>query len=202
MKQLIFESNDEEIILFRETSNVFIIRSVSKDQEYCEVNKTFQDFVDKMIELNNATQCEKVCLTCGTVKGAKRYKRWNAPCDGSLATQEPDYSTNLKELELLGLYKFFECEVHIRKNNISVLAGEPDLLNQNSYENISQILGNLARRVGISRYPTGRQKWIIYEVGRTLFCNLYLICFIGHCVKRHFLPTRNSKSMAALTSHI
>ena len=180
LKQLVLKSNDEEIAFFRKTRNIFIeerIRSVSKDQEYCEKNKTFQDFVDKMIELKNETQREKVCLTCGAVNGANRYKCRNAPCDGSLATQEPDYSIILKKLESLDLYKIFESEVHIKKNNISVAAGEPDLLNPNSYENISQILRNLATRVGISRYGTGRRQWIILEVDGTIFCIVEQLIF-------------------------
>eukprot|EP00795_Rhopilema_esculentum_P009658 gene9658-17420_t len=76
----------------------------------------------------------------------------------------PDYSIILKKLESLDLCKIFESEVQ------SVVAGQPDLLKPNSYENISQILRNLPTRVGISRYGTGLRQWIILEVDGTIFC--------------------------------
>ncbi len=68
------------------------------------------------------------------------------------------------------MYKVLEDEVPLSTNNISVIAGEPDLLNPNGYENITKILRNLGVRVGIRRYGVGPRQWIILEVDGAIFC--------------------------------
>ena len=62
-------------------------------------------------------------------------------------------------------YDHFKVEP--RANEVEVVVGEPDMLNPNSFENLSSILQTLGRRGNIDRYATNddveKRKWIFIE---------------------------------------
>ncbi len=131
-----------------------------------------------MADLQLSTEEEKICQECGALNSADRYKCRNTPCEGRLISQQPDFSHILKDNKpASNLYKVLEDEVPLSTNHISMIAGEPDLLNPNGYENITKILRNLGVRVGIRRYGVGLRQWIILEVDGAIFCIVEQLIF-------------------------
>ena len=56
------------------------------------------------------------------------------------------------------------------KKSAKNYCGEPDLINPNSFQSISQILRNLGRKAGIKRYDdTGKREWLFLEVDGTIY---------------------------------
>ena len=57
----------------------------------------------------------------------------------------------------------------MHQNSAKIYCGEPDLINPNSYEAISQILRNLGRNAGIKKYvPNAKRERLFVEVDGTI----------------------------------
>jgi len=79
------------------------------------------------------------------------------------------------------LYKHFKIEPLV--NKITVKVGEPDLLNPNSFSNISKNLYNLSKRASISNVD-GCRKWLILECdGGIMYVLLKLLYNVIQCNK-------------------
>ncbi len=99
---------------------------MNKEQKACsEGDSNWTDFVDDMVELENSTANEKVCLECGALNGADRHKCRNTECNGALASQEPDFNLILKDKETPKIYQALEEDIPINSNKISVTLARP-----------------------------------------------------------------------------
>ena len=77
-------------------------------------------------------------------------------------------------------YPFFS-DVNINSNEFKVKTGEPDMLNPSCFENISQILFNIAERAGINSSKGARQ-WLFLECdGGIYYLVEKLIFSVIHC---------------------
>ena len=70
----------------------------------------------------------------------------------------------------------FFSDVNINSNDFKVKTGEPDMLNPSCFENISQILFNIAERAGInSSERVSGFFWNVMEESITLWKNLFSV---------------------------
>ena len=85
-------------------------------------------------------------------------------CKGKLARLE--VSIEEKQQEKVNPYSYFKAKE--KSNAIKVMVGEPDILNPNSFENLSVILWSLGKRAKIAKYSpliskAESRKWIFIE---------------------------------------
>ena len=170
----------EEIDLFRMTRNAFIeerIQAVLEEQFSSEEDHEYHDFVDAVVAQRQEANNEKICLECGAANDIKYNSCRYEPCKGKLVKRKINDSNLTDEKPKVNTYTHFTNLVTVKENNISVKCGEPDFLNPNSFENICQVLRNLAVRAGIRRYNGEQHHWIILEVDSTIYCVVERLIF-------------------------
>ena len=76
-------------------------------------------------------------------------------------------------------------DISIKTNDLKVYVGEPDMVNPNGFENISQILCNVGYRAGIKQYDaSAAREWLILENdGGILYIIYKLIYNVLRCPK-------------------
>ena len=75
-------------------------------------------------------------------------------CKGKLAKIK--FSMNESQQVKVNLHAHFKGSA--KSNNIKVMVGEPDMLNPNSFENLSVILRSLGTRAKIAKYSPDATK--------------------------------------------
>ena len=116
------------------------------------------DHIDKLVDNQHNSDNYKLCATCGA-ENIKTY-RVCRNCNGPLVKQNPA-NINTEEEQPFNVYQCFE-DVNINANEATVIPGEPDFVNPNSFENISVVLRNVGKRAGIAEYGGSRQ-WLLIE---------------------------------------
>ena len=119
------------------------------------------DCTDMLVEHRQKAEHFKICLQGHskapvTLRTCKVYK-------GKLARLE--VSTEESQQEKVNPYLHFKAK---ESNAIKVMLGEPDMLNPNSFENLSVILHSLSERAKITKYSpltseAESRKWIFIE---------------------------------------
>ena len=104
----------------------------------------------------------KICLQCNSK--APVTLRTCKVCKGKLARLE--VSTEESQQEKVNPYSHFKAKE--KSNAIKVMVGEPDMLNPNSFENLSVILWSLGQHTKITKYSsliseTEGRKWVFIE---------------------------------------
>lgn len=167
----------DNINLFRSTRDTFLNERL-KVVESENVHE--KDFIDNIIHEKLEVRQEKICVSCGAENEATSRKCTN--CKGNLIKETVDFGHYISERKKVNPYSSFQFET--RKNSLTVMTGEPDLLNPNSFNNISQILFNLGSRAGIKQYGGNSREWLflecdggIYQIVENLIFNVY------HCTK-------------------
>ena len=182
-KKSIVTVSKEEIDFFRTSRNAFIeerIHAVQKEQKLEPDSHGYYDFIDKIMLRRKEVESEKVCINCGAANDVQYNKGKNIPCTGQLVKRKADVQDIINgqyNIENARPYVHFSELIETKKNNIVVKAGEPDFLNPNSYDNISQILRNLRLRAGIKKYGSGERDWIILEADGMIFCIVEQLIF-------------------------
>ena len=175
-----FESNNG---IFRVTRNELLKERVSVilKSKKGEGTELF-DCIDVLVKRRQEAEHFKICLQCNskapvTLKTCKVYK-------GKLARLE--VSTEESQQEKVNLYSHFKAKE--KSNAINVMVGEPDMLNPNSFENLSVILRSLGQRAKIAKYSpliseAESRKWVFIEnVGGILNPVLKLIFNVYRCL--------------------
>ena len=145
--------------LLRSTRNSFIssrIRTVTQQHKSADI-----DVIDELVEGVRKSKCEKICSDCGARNYAKL--RMCSNCQGHLRKAPFDPNLLCSGEPPVNLYESFSCDVNQNEVKTVICAGEPDFVNPNSYENISQILRNLGRRAGIKQYGGTEREWLLLE---------------------------------------
>ena len=173
-----FESNNG---IFRVTRNELLKERVSVilKSKKGEGTELF-DCIDVLVKRRQEAEHFKICLQCNskapvTLKTCKVYK-------GKLARLE--VSTEESQQEKVNPYSHFKAKE--KSNAINVMVGEPDMLNPNSFENLSVILRS--QRAKLAKYSpliseAESRKWVFIEnVGGILNPVLKLIFNVYRCL--------------------
>ena len=177
----IFDSFESNNGIFRVTRNELLKERVSVilKSKKGEGTELF-DCIDVLVKRRQEAEHFKICLQCNskapvTLKTCKVYK-------GKLARLE--VSTEESQQEKVNPYSHFKAKE--KSNAINVMVGEPDMLNPNSFENLSVILRS--QRAKLAKYSpliseAESRKWVFIEnVGGILNPVLKLIFNVYRCL--------------------
>ena len=107
---------------------------------------------------------EKVCSDCGAAGLVTMRKCRNCGCE--LSKIKIDASQYVNEESHINPREHFSRITETCENDIKVIVGEPDFVNPNSFQSVSQILHNIGERAGISRYGGEQREWLFIECDR------------------------------------
>ena len=162
--------------LFRGTRNSFIesrLLSVVNEQKENE-----SDFIDDLLNKKSTVHQEKICLNCGAENESSMRKCTN--CKGSVVREDINISDFYSHTQKQFPYHHFS-NIEVKENNFKVKTGEPDMVNPSSFENISQILFNMAERAGIQTEEAAR-KWLFLECDGGIYYLVEKLVFnVLHC---------------------
>ena len=121
------------------------------------------DNIDIIVKESSYSEKFKFCSNCD--KDAPLLQRTCRSCKSKLVRREPAIEHLNGSQKDIDPYSHFKTKPQV--NNIKVLVGEPDMLNPNSFENLSTILETLGKRASIEKYSPDdsieKQKWLFLE---------------------------------------
>ena len=162
------EAND----YFRKSRNHFFesrLRIVESNQRKGS-DGSLSDYIDvasdiyskegrKVCNLCNELMDSKLCKRCG-VKETKKAKK------GSYFEALPESLTSAK------CHPYNHFAMINSPNDVKVTVDEPDMLNPNSYANITTHIKRTGKRAGIENYSSGKRKWMFFETDATIYRTL------------------------------
>jgi hypothetical protein len=167
--------NDSVTKTFRKSRNTLLSDRLLKVSD----ENGNDDVVNLFISEKARCENEKICVDCGGENEKNSRKCTN--CGGLLIFQAINFTKFKKKVYPYNHFNYVEETSNLFK----VKTGEPDLLNPSSFQNISEILYNLAERAGISKND-GQRKWLflecdggIYSIVEKLIFNVF-VCSICH----------------------
>ena len=95
-------------------------------------------------------------MNCGAENESSMRKYTN--CKGPIVREDVNINELYLQTQKQFPYQHFS-NIEVKQNNFEVSTGEPDMVNPSSFENISQILFNMAERAGIQNDDAAR-KWL------------------------------------------
>ena len=130
---------------FQRTRNRFIeyrMREILKQQKINLTSNNCNDEIDRLVLEKIKIISEKYCVSCDAPNDLTFRVCRNC---GDNLTKRKSSSSNIPDP-----YSHFNIEEN--PNKIKIMVGEPELINPSGFENISQILRNLGRKLGIQKY--------------------------------------------------
>jgi len=103
-----------------------------------------QYYIDTLIQKAMHVEKFKICPLCNTE--ALVSERTCKSCKGKLLVRQEIEGVTITSNDI---NPYNHLKVGARANEVEVVVGKPDMLNPNSFENLSSILQTLGRRVQI-----------------------------------------------------
>ena len=179
VKKLLTEPSCE----FRQTRNHFIEKCLSVFNGKFD-NGNF-DAIDDQIKRQNDAENLRKCEICGW-KSESNIRKC-IECCGNMKKTEAFLTNDLVDIDPYVSFKKYESS----EPQIECMAGEPDFINPNSYQSITQILQTIGTRAGVKQYGTGLREWLFIEcdglpynlirtlISEVLRCQECRKCFYG-----------------------
>lgn len=167
-KQEFLNESKETVEFFRHSRNMFIkerMFSVRDEQNNSNENGIY-DYVDEAVTRKIENENEKVCVSCGAENELTSRKCTN--CKGYLVKEKPDMTDLYSRNSKIKPYKHFDC-IEIHENQFEVYTGEPDMLNPNSFQSISNILFNMGNRGELKQYDGNDRSWLFIECDGVIY---------------------------------
>ena len=154
-----------------------------KDTQILNKNK-FSDNIDKITNRKNFANQFKICSRCNLESPSTN--RICKSCKGKLIKPKIADGESATEKKAVNPYSHFKSKPI--PNNISMIVGEPEMLNPNSFENLATILRPLGWHANIEQYSNDdnaqKRKWLFIEIdGDILSPVLKLIYNVHKCSK-------------------
>ena len=144
----LIELFDQYNYIFHRIRNELLTERISAIVKTLEDDGENFDNIDIIVKESSYSEKFKFCSNCD--KDAPLLQRTCRSCKSKLVRREPAIKHLNGSQKDIDPYSHFKTKPQV--SNIKVLVGEPDMLNPNSFENLSTILQTLGKCAIIEKY--------------------------------------------------